>query len=176
MTRPKISVYIGQSLDGFIARPDGGLDFLHAIDTSGEDHGYFPFYETVDAIVAGRGTYDVVQAFPEWPWAGKRVIICTNRPLDAKHGEETHAGTLAPLMDRLGREGVRRVYLDGGATIRRALNEGLVDDMTITTLPMLIGAGLPLFGGTTAQERWTLVRHAAFPSGFVQSTYERADG
>lgn len=174
MTRPQISVYIGCSLDGFIARPDGGLDFLDFVDTRGEDHGYHAFYATCDAIVAGRATLDVVLGFPEWPWKDKRVIVCTNRPVPPGLPIETHAGPLAPLFERLGAEGVRRVYLDGGATIRGALAEGLVDDMTITTVPVLIGHGLPLFGGPVAHERWKLERHVSFPSGFVQGTWTRA--
>jgi len=175
MSRPQVSVYVGQSLDGFIARPDHSLDWLETFDTTGEDHGYQPFYESCDAIVVERATLEVVLQFTEWPWKGKRVIVCTHRPIGRRHGEETHEGPLAPLLERLGAEGVRRVYLDGGATIRGGLAEGLVDDMTITTLPILLGAGIPLFGGPVVPERWTLVSHRAFPSGLVQGTWVRDD-
>lgn len=175
MTRPQISVFIAQSLDGYIARPDHSIDWLETFDTSGEDHGYQPFYDSCGALVIGRATLEVALQFTKWPWEGKRVIVATHRPIGRRHGEETHEGPFAPLFERLAREGVKRVYLDGGETIRLALAEGLVDDMTITTLPILLGAGRPLFGGPVVPERWKVVMHRAFPSGLVQGTWIRDD-
>lgn len=175
MTRPQISVYVGASLDGYIARPDGGLDFLDSVSTEGEDHGYDAFYASCDVLVMGRETLEVVLQFPQWPFPGKRVIVCTHRPIGKRHDEETYAGPLGPLFDKLGAEGVKRVYLDGGATIRGALADGLVDDITVTTVPVLIGSGLPLFGGPVKPERWRLSASKAFPSGMVQSTWVRGD-
>src|SRR5207302_1837105 len=117
----RFAVFIAVSLDGFIARADGSLDWLDPFH--GEDHGYAPFFAGVDALVIGRGTYDTVLDFPEWPYGGKRVIVCTTRPASPRHGEELWSGPPGALAERLDREGVRRVYLDGGALIRRFLHQ-----------------------------------------------------
>jgi len=169
----QVSVFVGVSIDGFIARPDGGLDFLAPFE--GEDHGYEEHMGSIDALVVGRATWETVLGFDAWPWSGKRVIVLTHRGLEAAHREDTHAGPLAPLFARLAADGVRHVYLDGGVAIRHGLDEDLVDDMTISTVPRTIGAGIPLFAAarpcTTA---WRLARTRSLPSGVVQSRWERA--
>lgn len=173
MARPQCSVYIATSLDGFIARPDGAVDWLNPMHQDGEDYGYRRFFDSIDAIVFGRNTYDLALGFDPWPYAGKRCVVLTHRPLDARHGEEPYHGPLAALVERLGKEGVRRAYIDGGAVIRQFLAEGLIDDMTLSIVPVLLGEGLPLFRG--GAERWLrLVESRAFPSGLVQIEY-RAD-
>jgi dihydrofolate reductase len=102
----RFAVFIAVSLDGFIARPDGGIDWLGPFH--GKDHGYGPFFAGVDALVIGRGTYDAVVGFPEWPYGDKRLIVCTGRPAGSRHGEEVWSGTPRELAERLEREGVRR--------------------------------------------------------------------
>ena len=168
----RISVFVGVSIDGFIARENGSLDFLAPFE--GEDHGYQEYMRSVDALVVGRATYETVLGFNKWPWQGKRVVVLTHRPIDARHCETTHTGTLAPLAALLAAEGVRRVYLDGGVAIRQGLDEDLVDDMTISTVPKTIGAGRPLFGGAPRTAAWTLTSVRGFASGLVQARYERA--
>lgn len=169
----RVRVFVGVSIDGFIARPDGGLDFLTGFET-GEDAGYEAFMAGIDALVVGRATYDQVCGFPTWPYAGKRLIVLTHRPLDPRHGETAHAGPLAPLCAALAAEGVRAIYLDGGVAVRQGLDEDLVDDLTITTVPRTIGAGRPLFGGAPTLRAWTLAGVRSFASGMVQVRYERA--
>src|SRR5262249_41252852 len=122
-------VFIATSLDGFIARSDGGLDWLKPFE--GEGHGYASFFAGVDALASGRGSWDTVLGFPDWPYGDKRVIVCTSRPASPAHGEEIWSGSPRALAVRLVAEGVRRVYLDGGALIRSFLREGLVDELTI---------------------------------------------
>jgi dihydrofolate reductase len=168
----RISVFVGVSIDGFLAREDGRFDFLAPFE--GQDHGYADFMRTIDVLVVGRATYDTVLAFTEWPYEGKRVIVLTHRPIEPRHGETTHAGALAPLAARLASEGVRRVYLDGGIAIRQALDEDLIDDMTISTVPRTIGAGRPLFGGAPRAAAWTLVSASTYSNGVAQTRYERA--
>jgi dihydrofolate reductase len=168
----RISVFVGVSLDGFIAGQDGSLDFLRPFE--GEDHGYQEFMHSIDAIVVGRATYDAVLGFAAWPFADKRVVVLTHRPLRALHGETSHAGLLAPLARRLAAEGVRRVYLDGGVAIRQGLDEDLVDDMTISTVPKSIGVGRPLWGGIPRMVDWVLASQRSYPSGMVQVRYKRA--
>lgn len=174
MARPRVAVYIATSLDGCIARADGSLDWLERVQAAGEDNGYGAFMDAVDALVLGRTTWDTVVGFGEWPYAAKRVVVLTHRPLDAAHGEAAHAGALLPLLERLGAEGVRRVYLDGGVAIRQGLAEGVVDELTLSVVPVLLGGGIGLFGpGLPPLDlRWVEARR--FPSGLVQSRYERA--
>jgi dihydrofolate reductase len=167
--RPRCSVYIASSLDGFIARPDGGLDWLSSFEQSGEDYGYKAFFGSVDALVIGRKTYDVVLGFEKWPYEDKRCIVVTHVPPSAKHGETFHSGPPDALLDRLGAEGVRRVYVDGGVLIRSFLDADLVDDITLSVIPVLLGEGIPLFGGV--ERRLKFASSRSFPSGLVQLCY-----
>lgn len=171
--RPRVTVYIATSLDQYIARPDGSLDWLESVQVEGEDYGYAAFMAAVDCLVMGRSTWNVVAGFEPWPYAGKRLVVLTHRPLEASHAEETHAGPLGPLLDRLGASGVRHVYLDGGQTITAGLREGVVDEMILSVLPCLLGAGIPLFGDGMPQTGWTLVETRGYPSGLVQTRYAR---
>ena len=172
--RPIVSVYIATSIDGFIARDDGGLDWLEGVqDAGGDDYGYADFMTTIDAVVLGRQTYDAIRTFDTWPFAGRRVIVLTNRALTPLFDEETYAGALSPLMERLGQHGVQRVYLDGGATIRQGLDEGLVDDMTLSIVPVLLGSGRPLFTRGVPGSQWTLTGAGGHPTGLVQLRYQR---
>jgi dihydrofolate reductase len=174
--RPQGSVYIAASLDGYIARPDGGLEWLSVVERPGEDYGYKAFFDSVDALVIGRRSYDAVLGLEKWPYEGKRCIVVTHAPPATKHGETFHAGPLPALVAQLGREGVRRIYVDGGALIRSFFAADLVDDVTLSIIPVLLGSGIPLFGGT--ERRLTLVSSRSFPSGLVQLCYnvERAHG
>ena len=138
-------MFIATSLDGYIARPDGRLDWLEPMHVPGEDRGYQAFLDTVDTIVVGRGTYDVVLGFSSWPYVGKRVVVLTHRPAAPRHGEEFFEGDPAALVGRLARDGARRVYVDGGAVISQFLAAGLVDDLTINVVPIVLGEGLRLF-------------------------------
>lgn len=167
----RVSVFVGASIDGFIAEEDGGLDFLNPFE--GEEHGFDEYFRTIDALVMGRATYETVLGFGAWPYKGRRVVVLTHRPIEAKHGETTHSGELVPLMTRLAADGVRRVYLDGGVAIRQGLEEDLVDDMTISFVPVTLGAGRPLFGGKAHITQWTLTAVRKNPSGLVQVCYER---
>lgn len=168
----RFAVFIAVSLDGFIARPDGSLDWLDPFH--GEDHGYGGFFAGVDALVIGRGTYDTVVGFPEWPYGGKRVIVFTRRAADPRHGEELWSGAPRELADRLEREGIRRVYLDGGALIRSFLQEGLVDELTIDVVPVILGSGRPLFASGLPEIPLQFVEAKSYPSGLVQLRYRRA--
>lgn len=170
-----VSVYIAVSLDGFIARRDGALDWLiHAkYDIAGEDFGYAKFISDVDALVMGRGTYDKVLEFDPWPYKVERVVVATQRPLTVPDSRvETSALAPRELVAALKAQGVQKIYLDGGQLIQSFLREKLVSDLTITRIPVLIGEGLPLFG---AMGRDIDLKHTgtqSWPNGFVQSRYE----
>ncbi len=170
--RIRFAVFIGTSLDGYIARPDGGLEWLSPFES--EEHGYAAFFAGVDTLVIGRGTYDTVLGFPSWPYGEKRVIVCTSRPATPGHGEEIWNGSPRELADRLEREGARRVYLDGGALIRSFLREDLVDEITLNVVPILLGAGRPLFASGLPELKLRLAEARSFPSGLVQMRYVRS--
>jgi len=167
----RFSVFIATSLDGFIAREDGSFDWL---DPFTEDHGYDAFFAGVDALVIGRGTYDTVLAFPDWPYGDKRLIVCTSRPTTPRHGEEIWSGPPRALAERLEREGVRSVYLDGGALIRGFLREGLVDEMAIHVVPLILGSGIPLFAKGLPEIPLRFMESKSYPSGLVKLRYQRA--
>jgi dihydrofolate reductase len=170
----KISVFIGTSVDGFIARLDDRLDFLPA--DGGEPHGYNEFFAGVDALVIGRRTFETVRTFPEWPYASKRVIVLSDRQIDISGVPEGRVeqmrGTPEEIVARLGASGIQHVYLDGGVTIQRFLSAGLVNRLTITRVPVLIGGGIPLFGRLPRDLRLRHVATQAYPSGLVKSEYE----
>ena len=171
-----VSVFVGTSVDGFIARRDGALDFLPA--GGGEPHGYHEFVATVDAIVIGRNTFETVLAFPEWPYGEKRVVALSSRPVDLSviRGRvvEQMSGEPADIVSRLAATGAHHLYVDGGDTIQRFLRAGLVQRLIVTRVPVLIGEGIPLFGPLTHDIRLEHVTTRAFPSGLVQSEYRIA--
>jgi dihydrofolate reductase len=169
-----ISVFVGTSVDGFIARPNGDLDFLPP--GGGEPHGYDEFIASVDALVIGRNTFETVLAFPEWPYGDKRVVVLSSRPLDlsaARGGKvEQMAGTPAEIVARLAATGAHHLYVDGGITVQRFLRAGLVQRLVITRVPVLIGDGIPLFGALPRDVRLHHVATRHYPSGLVQSEYD----
>jgi dihydrofolate reductase len=174
MPTPRISVFLALSLDGYIARTDGSLDWLQSVEdpTGQQDYGYASFLASIDAVVLGRNTYETMLAFTPWPLTGKRVIVLTHHPLEPAHGETVLSGQLAPLFAQLGQEGVRRVYLDGGQTICQGLREDRIDDMTLSWIPILLGSGRPLFA-SLPESAWQLQQCQSFPRGLVQATYRR---
>jgi dihydrofolate reductase len=167
--RPTCAVFIATSLDGYIARSGGGLDWLKQVEQEGEDYGYAAFAASVDALILGRKTYDTVLGFGAWPYEGKRVAVLTRRPPAPRFGEEFLSGTPAEILAKLA--GVRRAYVDGGDVIGQFLSAGLIDELTISTVPILLGAGIPLFRGNGLERRLVLQRSRRWPSGLVQSTY-----
>lgn len=172
VARPMVSVFVGLSLDGFIAGRDGDLSWLSVVETDPpEDTGYAALMASVDALVIGRNTYDVIRSFDIWPYAGKHVVVLTHRPLVARQGEQAHAGDLTALLAQLAARGLRHVYLDGGNAIRQGLAAGAVDHLTLSWVPMTLGQGVPLFGPDIPTARWRRDSSHAFPSGLVQARY-----
>jgi len=173
--RPQVSVYIATSLDGFIAGEDGALDWLESVQCPGEDYGYAAFLASIDAVVLGRRTFDQVRTFEAWPFPGRRTAVLTHRPLPEDAPVEAWRGALRPHLERWGVEGLRHVYLDGGETIRQALSESLVDRLTLSRIPVILGGGRPLFAAPLPSTTWVHEATAAFPTGLVQSRYGRRE-
>lgn len=172
-SRPKTSVFIAMSLDGYIAGENDDLAWLDAVNAEGEDYGFHAFFDSVDLLVMGRRTYDVVSAMSTpWPYGDKRLVVLTSRPAIARHGEEFREGAPADLLREFQDEGVRHIYLDGGRVIGSFLEAGLVDELTISIIPVLLGGGVPLFAADRFPERkLRLLSSQAFDSGLVQLTY-----
>lgn len=170
----KVSVFIGISIDGFIARPNGDLDFLP--EGGGEPHGYDEFIASVDAIVLGRNSFENVLTFDPWPYGAKRVVVLSSRPVDliaARGGVvEQMAGAPAEIVSRLAASGAHHLYIDGGITIQAFLRAGLIQRLIITRVPVLVGSGIPLFGPLSHDIRLRHVATRSFPSGLVSSEYE----
>ncbi|MBT5855163.1 dihydrofolate reductase [bacterium] len=174
----KVSVFIATSLDGFIAREDGSLDWLdeaNKLVPQGEDAGYQAFFDSIDVLVMGRNSYEKVLSFGQWPYADKRVIVLSRKVLKIPDNisETVSHSSESPseLYSRLDSEGGKHLYIDGGNTIQRFLSDCLVDQMIITTVPFVIGSGIPLFRKTEKDVRLQLVSSKAYEFGFVQSCY-----
>ena len=167
----RCSVYIAVSADGFIARKDGGIDWLHAVAQEGEDYGYQAFFDSVDGLVLGRKTYEVAASFEAWPYAGKRCVVLSHRGGEPRHGEEFWSGSPAVLVEKLRGEGLRHLYVDGGDVIRQFLSQGLIQELTLSVIPILLGDGLPLFGPGGREQRLELISCRSWPTGLAQLKY-----
>lgn len=175
----KASVFCGVSVDGFLARPNGALDFLPA---EPEEHGYEAFFASVDTLVVGRKTFETVLGFDGWVYGDKRVVVLSSRPIDlstalARGGRvEQMGGEPKEIVAKLAASGAQHLYIDGGITIQRFLRAGAIDRLIVTRVPVLIGNGLPLFGSVAKDIKLRHVQTRSFPSGLVQSEYEVVAG
>lgn len=169
-------VFIATSLDGFIARPDGDIEWLLKRDDPSEDNGYNTFIENIDGIIMGRGTYEKVLQFEEWFYTKPVIVLSkslTSSSVPERLADKVSILSLTPreLMNRLAKENWKRVYVDGGQLIQSFLQENLIEDMTITRVPVLLGQGRSLFGPLKNEISLEHLTSSAFPSGLVQSHY-----
>lgn len=168
------SVFIGTSVDGFIARPDGALDFLPT--DGGESHGYDEFFASIDALVIGRKTYETVRAFPAWPYGDKLVVVLSTKALEFSKisgaNLEQMSGDPAEIAGKLEGRGIRHIYVDGGVTIQRFLRAGLIQRLIITRVPVLIGQGIPLFDALPHDIHLKHVATQVYQRGLVKTEYE----
>jgi dihydrofolate reductase len=169
----KVSVFVGTSVDGFIARLNGEFDFLPS--GGGEPHGYNEFITSVDTIVIGRKTFESVLGLAQWPYGKKRVAILSSRALDlstVRDGVvEQMSGPPAEILSRLSAHGSKHIYVDGGITLQGFLRAGLVQHLTITRVPVLIGEGIPLFSTLPHDIKLRHIATQSYPSGLVKSEY-----
>jgi len=174
----KASVFVGVSLDGFIAREDGAIDWLpFPGPEEAEAHGFKKFIDSIDAIVIGRKTYETVLALDHWSYyGGKPVIVLSGRPVSIpdrlRKTVESMTASPGDVVKALAKRGMKHLYVDGGKTIQGFLSAGLIHGLVITRVPILIGSGTPLFGALPRDVKLRHVRTQAFPSGLVQSEYE----
>lgn len=169
-------VFIATSLDGFIADPSGSIHWLTDWPDPGHDYGYGSFIGAVDGLVMGRGTFEKVLGFETWPY--DKPVIVLSRTLDDSHIPSALAGrvrisrdTPEAVLREVETAGWRTAYVDGGKVIQSFLAAGLINELTITRLPILLGAGYPLFGSLPHPLRLKHIKTTPFASGFVQSHY-----
>lgn len=170
-------VYIATSLDGFIADKDGNIDWLSEIPNPDKsDYGFDGFMDCVDAVVLGRKTFEQVLFFGKWFYT-KPVFVVTNSlqtlPDDLKGKAEIISGKPRKITDRLHGKGFNNLYIDGGSTVQNFLQADLIDTMIITTIPVVLGEGIPLF--TTMKQRfWFRLKKSEVMDGvYVKSWFER---
>ncbi len=169
--RPKVSVYIATSIDGYIAREDGNLDWLHAMHLSGEDYGYQAFFNSIDALVLGRKTFETASSVADWPYPEKRVIVLSRTLTTIRSEAELFSGDLLDLVSKLYADGIQHVWVDGGVTISQFLQQTMVDQMILSIIPIVLGSGIPLFPKMIQELPCRFVSSQSYPSGLVQLTY-----
>lgn len=174
----KASVFIATSLDGYIARENGDIDWLPAAGGEGsdEDYGYQKFMDSVDVLVMGRNSFEKVLTFGKWPYGNKQVVVLSSRPLqipdDIADTVENKSSSPGELVKQLSMRGAKHLYIDGGKTIQGFLATGLIQQIIITRIPILIGNGIPLFGPLIKDIKLRHIETRTFASGLVQSRYE----
>lgn len=171
-------IFIATSLDGFIADKDGGIDYLHSIpNPENDDMGYTEMMSQTDALVMGRGTFEVVCGFDiDWPY-DKPVFVLSNTLTAIPQAYEGKAilvkGALTDVLKEIHERGYHKLYIDGGKTIQSFLREDLIDEMIITTIPCLLGGGTPLFGSQDQQLMFQCVATKLYLDAIVQSKFVR---
>ena len=179
--KPKLSVYIATSVDGFIARKDGGIDWLEfdsGSDSDGEDYGFAKFFESVDLLLMGRHTFEKFLTFEEWPYGDTRMTVLSSTmgpdavPARLEGEVSIASGKPEEILENLAEQGVQHVYVDGGITVQTFLSAGLINEITISLIPVLIGDGIPLFGPLNSDVRLEHISTKSFPSGLVQTKYK----
>lgn len=175
----KCSVFIAASIDGFIARPDGDIEWLHRPEyecAALSGLSYEDFMATVDGLVMGRKTLDKVLSFPEWPYENTPVVVLSHGGVTLPQELEGKVGVLAGepalIVEQLAARGMKHLYIDGGQTIQAFLAAGLIDEIVITRIPVLLGKGIPLFSQSGEEIGLRLIDSSTSENGFVQSRYQ----
>lgn len=174
VSRPHISVFIAQSLDGYIATDDDQLDWLTKAASDDENYGFDDFLANIDLVAMGRSTYEFIKDLPELPYGDRPVHVFTNRSVDPRDGFTFYAKNPVDAVSDWHHMGFGRVYVDGGNLISQFLQAGLVDEMTITVAPILLGSGKRLFHRIPSTTPLQLVNSKSFPSGMVTLQYQRS--
>ncbi len=175
---PEIIYYVAVSLDGFIAPLDGSLEWLSPYNVGDEDYGYDKFYQSIDALIEGRRTYEQALTFKEWSHPGKPCWVVTSRKLESRLPEiHFTSATPADIVKHISSLGHNRIWLVGGSALAGSFRSaGLITEYVLSVVPVLLGAGRPLFGGNGAIEKLSLVEAKTYPNGLVQLKYTQAQG
>lgn len=170
-------VYIAASIDGFIAKRDGGIDWLNEIpNPDNSDFGFSEFLKNIDAMVIGRGTYETVLTFNKWPYS-KPVFVLSRTlnsvPKNLSDKMEILKGKPDTIVKELNLRKFINLYIDGGKTIQGFLKQDLIDELIITRIPILLGEGIPLFAELTEEQKFNHVKTDVFNNALVRSYYKR---
>ena len=171
-------VYIATSIDGYIAKKDGDIDWLHELPNPDEsDFGFAQFMERVDALVMGRKSYEKVLSFDcEWPYS-KKVFVLSNtlKEVDSSVSDkaEVISGDLKDIVSRLNERGYENLYIDGGKTIQSFLCKDMIDEINLSRIPVILGDGIPLFVSQDSMINFEHLKTTSFENGLVQSRYKK---
>jgi dihydrofolate reductase len=172
-------VYIATSIDGYIAREDGNIDWLNEIpNPENDDYGFFTFIKRIDAIIMGRKTFETLLEFNEWPYPKNLPLFVLSNTLnklpDSLKGKvEILKGEPLSIIEFLKLKGINSLYIDGGKTIQNFLKEDLIDELIITRIPILLGSGIPLFAKNNIELKFEHVETRVFNNMLVRTTYLR---
>jgi len=166
-------LYIATSLDGYIARLNGAIDWLSMVEQEGEDYGYGEFYQSIDGLVMGRKTYEQVLGFGEWPYPDKLSVVLTRQEMESDRPTiQFTTDEIESVLQQLADKGMERIWIvGGGEVVRLCLQHRLVKEFIIAVIPILLGEGIPLFPAPFPDIRLTLLDTKAFPTGAVQLHY-----
>lgn len=171
----KIKLYIAASIDGYIARNDGDLDWLTEYPINTEtNYGYDAFYESIDTVLMGRRTYhDILNMDVLWPYKDKETYVITRNPMNEKQNIHFITENVIENISRLREQNGKDIWLvGGGKLITILLNENMVDEMIITTIPVILGSGMPLFPDNPKESKWKLENNESYKNGVTQVTYK----
>ena len=168
-----IVYYVASSIDSYIATSDGSVEWLTRFESAGDDYGYREFYESVDAVLLGRRTYEHALTFGEWPYPDKPCWVFAHRPVSVSQPNVTVTGD-SPLqvVRHLKARGLNRAWLVGGGYLAGAFHEhNLITEYVVSVLPVILGSGVPLFSGTGVMRDLELIESRAYPNGLLQARY-----
>ncbi|MEH2167973.1 MAG: dihydrofolate reductase family protein [Nostoc sp.] len=171
----KVTLYIAASLDGYIARTDGGIEWLSILDTEGEDYGYTAFYESIDAIVLGSKTYEVGLGFDRWPYPEKKSFVFTQRNFQSDREDVVFVSDpIKQALANIEAQGFKNIWLvGGGKLINSFLQHCLIDEYIISTIPIILGGGIHLFPPSNHEEKLELINSQQYSTGLLQAHYRR---
>lgn len=170
-------LYIAISLDGYIARTDGRIDWLPPPNVDGEDYGYAEFYASIDGVVMGSKTYEQVLEFGEWEFADKRSYVLTHRNLTSNRDDIVLVQEgISAVLEKIKQQHLQRVWILGGGQVASAfIEQGFVDEYKIAVIPIVLGSGIPLFCPTASEHKLTLVEAKPYDDGVVMLHYRKKD-
>lgn len=169
----KVTYYVASSLDGYIAREDGDVSWLETLDISMEDTGYNEFYSTVDALVMGRKTYEMIVSFGAWPYGDKPVWICSSNSITAIEGCNLKVGRKPKEVYSAAKEmNIKHLWLVGGGSLASSfLETNVLTNISLSLMPILLGSGIKLFGEVPSPVNINKVSEKIHASGMLQLEY-----
>jgi dihydrofolate reductase len=171
----EVIYYVAMSLDGYIATPDGGVDWLSPFEEEDEAYGYPEFYASIDVLLMGRRTYKQILTFGAWPYKGKPCWVFSRRPLEAATAEVTVTSSEPKeVLSDLHELGLHRAWLVGGAAVATTFRSmRLIDEYVVSVIPTILGRGIPLLNPGEPSEKLSLVESKEFEIGLVQLRYRK---